>query len=339
MNLDNSTIRHMTTLVTGGTGFLGSHLVRKLLDRGDREVRVLTRSYDRRLSEKGVEVVEGDLTEDDLSAAVEGVDRIYHLAGKVTRDRDRAHELHDLHVEGTRRLLEAVEPDEVEKIVVASTSGTSGVSEDPGDVADESSPPAETLIKDWPYYLSKLYEERLCERYREAEGLPIVIVKPSLLLGPGDERGSSTRDVRLFLEGKVPAAPSGGIAFVDARDAAEAFLRAMDRAAPGEAFMINQVNLALEDYFEKLAAIANRSAPVRSLPDAIVTAGAKALDGLSDRVGVDGGIDPVSVEMARHYWYVDASKAREELDWQPRDPNETLRDTVEWLEQRHPHLG
>lgn len=328
-----------TTLVTGGTGFLGRHLVRRLLDRGDERVRVLARSYDRRLAEAGAEMVEGDLTDGrGLEAAVEGIDRVYHLAGKVTRNRERAHEMHELHVDGTRRLLEALVDPSPERIVVASTSGTVAVSRDSDEVSDEDAPTREELVADWPYYLSKIYAERVCRRFVDDLDLPIVVVRPSLLLGPGDERGSSTEEVRLFLEGKVPAAPSGGVSFVDVRDAADGFVRALEHGNAGESYLLSQANLALEDYFEKLAAIADRPAPLRSLPDDVLAAGARALDSVGRRLGLEPDLDPVSVEMARHYWYVDASKARRELDWSPRDPNETLRDTVRWLRDNHPHL-
>src|SRR5690554_6368134 len=98
----------MTTLVTGGTGFLGRHLVDKLIERGE-DVRVLTRSFNPELSEMGVEVIEGSLKNlDDIERAIDGVTQVYHLAGKVERDRTRAHEMYDIDVEGTRRLFRAL---------------------------------------------------------------------------------------------------------------------------------------------------------------------------------------------------------------------------------------
>ncbi|MFW5968171.1 MAG: NAD-dependent epimerase/dehydratase family protein, partial [Persicimonas sp.] len=107
----------MTTLVTGGTGFLGRHLVDKLVARGE-DVRVLTRTFDPSLADRGVEVVEGSLGRaEDVRRAVEGVRRVYHLAGKVERDPRRAHLMYELHVEGTRRLLGALVDEDVEKVV------------------------------------------------------------------------------------------------------------------------------------------------------------------------------------------------------------------------------
>jgi len=329
----------MTTLVTGGTGFLGRHLVDQLLER-EASVRVLTRSYDRDLAEKGVEIVEGSLgSDEDVRSAVDGVDRVYHLAGKVDRRPDRAHEMYELHVEGTRRLLDALTDIEVDKIVVASTSGTVGVSEDPNVVATEESDTKESILRDWPYYLSKIYAERVCRQLADAHDLPIVLMRPTLLLGPGDWRGSSTNDVVLFLKGEIPAVMSGGISFVDVRDAADAFVRAMERGTPGEAYLLGAVNLALAEYFERLETISGVSAPSMPVPDGLMVAGSKLLSSASRAVGRDSEIDPVSVEMAQYYWYIDSTKAENELDWRPRDPDETLRDTVRWIRNHHPDFG
>src|SRR5215213_8407434 len=96
------------TLVTGGTGFLGSHLVRLLVEEGVKNVRVLATSSPPWLEELGVELVRGSVTEAaDVARAVEGVAEVYHLAGRVSRERDDSHEMFRLHVEGTRLLCEA----------------------------------------------------------------------------------------------------------------------------------------------------------------------------------------------------------------------------------------
>lgn len=326
-------------LVTGGTGFLGRHLVSRLLERDD-TVRVLTRSYDRELAERGADIVEGSLLEpDDVRRAVDGIDRVYHLAGNVTRRRDASHEMYDLHVTGTRHLLEALVGTDVDKIAVASTSGTVGVSEDPETMATESSPVRENLVREWPYYLSKIYQERVCHEYLEDHSLPIVLLRPTLLLGPGDRRLSSTRDVTLFLQRKIPAIASGGLSFVDARDAADGFLRAMEHGEVGENYLLGQANMSFESFFERLEALSGVSAPRVSLPGEAMVAGAKMLDGAMQLLGRESEMTPVSAEMAQYYWYIDASKARERLDWQPRDPDETLYDTIQWLRHHHPSLA
>lgn len=329
----------MTTLVTGGTGFLGRHLVDRLL-RAGKSVRVLTRSFDRELSERGVDIVEGSIRQaDDVRRAVDGSDRIFHLAGKVERRREHTHEMYELHVEGTRRLLEAARASDVEKIVVASTSGTVGVSESPDTVATEDSDTKESLLRNWPYYLSKLYAERVCEEYVRDHELPIVTMRPTIFLGPGDWRGSSTNDVVLFLQGKIPGSMSGGLSFVDVRDAAEGFRLAMEKAEPGETYLLGQANMTVRDFFERLETISGVSAPKLPLPDQLMVAGSRLLDSASRALGREPEVDPVSVEMAQYYWYIDSSKAKHELGWSPREPMETLRDTVRWIRKHHPDFA
>ena len=89
--------------------------------------------------------------------------------------------------------------------------------------------------------------------------LEVVSVNPSLLLGPGDVNGSSTEDVRLFLEGSIPAVPAGGLSFVDARDAADAMLRAMDRGRAGERYLVGACNLTFREFFARLGRVSGQS--------------------------------------------------------------------------------
>lgn len=329
----------MTTLVTGGTGFLGRHLVHRLLDRGE-DVRVFTRSFDIELADRGAEIVEGSLTDaSDVRRAVDGVDAVYHLAGKVTRDRSQAHTMYNLHVEGTRRLFGALLDESVDKIVYASTSGTVGVSDNPDFVATDDSPMAESIVRDWPYYLSKIYAERVCEKFVEDHDLPVVIMRPTLLLGPGDRNRSSTGDVILYLERKIPAAMPGGISFVDVRDTADAFIAAMDSGNVGESYLLGACNLPISDFLKRLEDITGLPRPKLPVPGKAAVFGSKWLDRAMKAVGLESDLDPVSVEMAQYYWYIDATKAKRELDWSPRSPNETLRDTVRWIQKNHPEFA
>ncbi len=330
-----------TILVTGGTGFLGRHLIHQLRERApEATLRVLTRSFDLELADQGVELIEGSLTEaQDVRRAVEGAHQIYHLAGRVERDSERAHLMYDLHVEGTRHLLDASRDQPVDKIVLASTSGTVGVSKDPEFLATEHSPYVEHIVKDWPYYLSKIYTERVAQRFVEEYDLPVVTLRPSLLLGPGDRKQSSTGDVTLFMKKKIPAALNGGISFVDVRDCADAFIAAMEHAAPGSTYLLGGANMELVTFFEHLEHITGIRAPWLPIPDEAMSLGAKLLNGAMRTLGRKAEVDPISVEMARHYWYVDSAAARRDLGFSPRDPMETLRDTVRWIEQFHPDFA
>jgi dihydroflavonol-4-reductase len=129
------------TLITGGTGFLGSHLVRQLTEEGAKDIRVMATSIPDWLVDLGVETFAGSITNaEDNKRAVEGISQIYHLAGKVSREREDARAMYDIHVEGTRLLCDAAKAAGVKTIVLASTSGTIAVTEDGEAVPDETYP-------------------------------------------------------------------------------------------------------------------------------------------------------------------------------------------------------
>ena len=322
------------TLVTGGTGFLGSHLVRLLVAEGVKNVRVLSTSAPAWLEELGVESVRGSVTSpEDLARAVEGVGEIYHLAGRVARSRDGAHEMYRLHVEGTRLLCEAAARAGVRSVVLASTSGTVAVT-DTGDVVpDEDWPTPADIISRWDDYASKVFQERAALGNFSGQNQRLVIMNPSLLLGPGDERLSSTKVVLDFIGRKIMTVPKGGLSFVDARDAAQAFYAAMREGRHGERYLLGAVNWTFDKFFGRLERLTGVSAPFLSLPSRLAVAGSRGLGALYKHWKLAPPVEPVEVEMAEYFWYVDASKARRELGFAPRDPSETLLDTVNYVRE------
>src|SRR5690348_1297513 len=170
-----------------------------------------------------------------------------------------------LHVDGTRRVLDRMGAAGVRRMVLASTSGTIGVSKDE-EILDESAPYAEEIVAGWPYYASKIYQERLAFEHGKRLGIDVIAVNPSLLLGPGDRRLSSTGDVRKFIKKKIPVVPEGGINFVDARDAATATAAALERGRPGERYLLGGPNWTMKEFFARLGRVANVAPPRLRLP-------------------------------------------------------------------------
>jgi dihydroflavonol-4-reductase len=274
------------------------------------------------------------LDRDRLRAAAVGCDGAFHCAGKVSHNRSDADDLYRVHVEGTKNLLDACAAAGVRRVVIASTSGTVAVSET-RHVATEEDPSPIGVVSRWPYYRAKLFAERAALE-RNGPGFEVVSVNPSLLLGPGDVHGSSTGDVRLFLEGAIPVVPSGGLSFVDARDAAEAMRLAMEYGRGGERYLVGACNLTCRDFFARLSRLSAVRPPWIPMPPSreFARVGALVMQRVASRVGLSSSLDPVRAEMAQCYWYLDSRKAERELGWSARDPNATLYETVEDLRAR-----
>ena len=321
-----------SVLVTGATGFLGEHLCAELVGRGHK-VRALARTRSDYLADLGCTIHRGDvLSAKDLDAALPGCSAVFHLAGMVSRDPDDTQRMMRLHVDGTRAVLEAMARHGVKRLVLASTSGTIAVSEDEA-ILDETSTAIEELVTGWPYYASKVYQERLAFDLGKQLGIDVIAVNPSLLLGPGDRRLSSTGDVLRFLRGQIPVVPEGGVNFVDVRDVAAATATALERGRPGERYLLGGPNWTVEEFFGRLSRAAKVRAPRLKLPPKVERWSAAALEQVYRWRGKEPPVDRISVEMSQHYWWFDSGKAERELGFEARDPGLTLHDTVKYLRQ------
>ncbi|MCB9558602.1 MAG: NAD-dependent epimerase/dehydratase family protein [Deltaproteobacteria bacterium] len=322
------------TLITGATGFLGRHLTEYMVQSGATALRALTHNPPPPwLEALGIECIQGSVLDASaLKRALDGIAFVYHLAGRVSRNPDNTRQMHAVHVDGTRALFAEAIAAQVKRIVLASSSGTIAVSESADDRPDESFAAPIEIISRWPYYASKAYQEQTATALAKQPGAPeLVTLNPSLLLGPGDERLSSTNDVLRFLRSDIPVVPSGGINFVDARDVAPAFVAAMERGKPGERYLLGGPNWTFREFFGRLERISKVRAPKIAPPDKLVTFGARLLDRVYRHRGKLPPIDAASVEMATYFWYLDDSKARAELGFENRDFGETLFDTVDYL--------
>ncbi|HEY0427983.1 MAG TPA: NAD-dependent epimerase/dehydratase family protein [Pyrinomonadaceae bacterium] len=320
-------------LITGGTGFLGTHIVRQFLENGEKNLRVMASSVPVWMRDAGVEAAEGSVTNrEDVANAVKNASAVYHLAGRVSRDNEDAALMNKIHVEGTRILCEAAKESGVKTFVLASSSGTIAVSENE-DILDETYPTPVEIISRWAYYASKYYQERTALENFDGKGLKLVILNPSLLLGTGDERLSSTKVILDFLARKIPYTPSGGLSFVDARDAAAAFINSLEKGSHREKYLLGAANMTFAQFFGRLARLSGVSAPVLRVPKRLAMAGASLIDSVFKNWNKPSPIQPKEVEQAEYFWYFDSAKAAEELDFAPRDAQETLQDTISYLKE------
>lgn len=318
----------MNVLVTGGSGFLGSAIV-EALEASAHHATVFSRSE----PVIGSAWCAGSVEERGaLIAAAEGHDAIIHLAGRAVLSRRGGYRtLRQLHVEGTVNAITAARNAGINRVVLASTSGVVAVGESPDFIADDDAPHASRLVRRWPYYLTKIEAERAAFDRGRALGVEVVSLRPSLLLGPGDRRFNSTGVVRDFLAGSIPLVPPGGLSFVDVRDAAAAFVAALEHESPRRSYLLTAANQRFSEFFGALERLSGVPSPRMQLPPTLVATASRAVGPFG---GVLSMIDPVVAEMSEHYWFADATRAREELRFAPRPADETLSETIQWIRNR-----
>jgi dihydroflavonol-4-reductase len=325
----------MTTLVTGATGFVGSHVARKLVDAGH-SVRVLVRSSSNLQPLEGlpVERVEGDLRDpESLERAMNGVRRLFHVAADYRLWTRTPEELYKSNVEGTRSLFQAAGRADVERVVYTSTVATIAVPSHGERLPNEETHASiDEMIGH--YKRSKFLAEREAIEFAAA-GLPVVIVNPTAPVGPGDWKPTPTgRIIVDFLNGKMPAYVDTGLNLVAVEDVAAGHLLAAERGRIGERYILGARNMTLKQILGILAAITGRSAPRIRLPHAVALAAGYADEWFSRLTGREPQIPVEGVKMSRHRMFVESDKAERELGFIPGPVEAALERAVRWYEER-----
>lgn len=322
----------MTTLVTGASGFVGSHVVRKLLERGE-SVRVLLRPASQAAALEGlaVERATGDLRDAaSLREAVRGVRCVYHVAADYRLWARDPRQIYSSNVDGTRDLLRAARDAGVEKFVYTSSVATIAVHH-PGALPDESTPvQLEEMIGH--YKRSKFLAEQEALR-AAAEGMPVVIVNPTTPVGPWDWKPTPTGKIILdFLRGKMPAYMDTGLNLVPVEDVATGHLLAAERGRIGERYILGGRNLTLKQILEALAHITGRTAPRLQIPYAVAFAAGAVENAFARLAGREPQIPLDGVRMARHRMFVQTGKAERELGFIAGSVEAALERAVNWYE-------
>jgi dihydroflavonol-4-reductase len=325
----------VTVFVTGGTGFVGSHIVRALV--GDRRrVRCLVRrSSDLgRLAGLDVERVEGDVTDAaSLRRAMAGAEVVFHAAADYRLYARDPRELYRNNVDGTRNLLTVAAALGIRKVVYTSSVGTLTPSPD-GAAADER---AQAVLGDMvgDYKRSKFLAEREVDGF-SARGLPVVVVSPSTPVGEGDAKPTPTGQIIVdFLNRRLPAYVDTGLNLVDVRDVAVGHLLAADRGRPGERYILANVNLTLRELLELLGRLSGLAPPRLKLPHWVPLAIAHLENPIARWLGRRPRVPLDGVRMARTKMFFDGGKAVRELGV-PQSPIEpALARAVRWFIDHH----
>jgi dihydroflavonol-4-reductase len=320
----------MFSLVTGANGFIGSHLTQFLLRQGEK-VRVLVRPQsDRRLLEGlPVEFAYADLREpSSLPAALNGVDRVYHVAADYRLWAKDPQEIYQSNIAGTRNLLIAAREAGIGRFIYTSSVGTL-VPPHPRTLPDEDT---RLRLDDMigHYKRSKfLAEQEAAQAARN--GQPVVIVNPTTPVGPGDWKPTPTGRIILdFINGRMPAYVDTGLNFVAVEDVAKGHWLAAERGQVGARYILGDRNLTLKQLLEILSRLSGRPVPRVRLPHAVPYVAALVDSLFSAVVGRPPHIPLEGVRMARHKMFVGGSKATRELGFQPGPLERALERAIQW---------
>lgn len=323
------------TLVTGATGFVGSHVVRLLIQRGD-EVRITVRDTTRddvlagsddALVGPSIERVRADIRDrSSMRRAMRGIERVFHVAGSadLSLPRDAAFAIN---LEGTRIVLEEALRAQVQRVVYTSSVAAVGPAP-PGETADEQSVWDAGRFR-IAYVDSKHAAEEAAVRLG-ARGLPLVIVNPAHVLGPGEPGRSSTVLVRRFLRRQIPAYVDGTLNIVGVEDVARGHLLADERGEVGERYILGNRNFTLQRLFADLGRLSGVQPPVVKLPLPV----ALSLAYGAQRTGAAGMPTPTAVRAASLNWAFANGKAQRELGWRPSPHEDCLEDTIAFYRER-----
>ncbi len=322
-------------LVTGGTGFIGRHIVWQLLQRGS-SVRVLTRDAKKaaRLFGGSVELLSGNLRSGmDVQRAVRGVESIYHCGGFYAFGGRYKNRLREINVAGTENVMAAAWKYKPGKVVHISSAGI---------LAGKHYPLCETdypthSMPGCPYKSSKWESEQVVRQWA-ARGIPVVTVNPTCPLGSGDEKPTPTGRIVLdFLNGKFPFSTRTGINLIDVEDLARGIIAAHDRGRIGERYILGHHNIMLTDLLNLLQKETGLPAPTMELPWSVVAL-AGFFGEILHSVGLAGADSQLCLEtslQAGRIQFFNHSKAMEELGWAPASElTHILRQSIAFFQAR-----
>lgn len=322
----------MKVLVTGATGFLGSWLVRRLLDEGC-AVRITKRPSSQLEELEGLplEIVSGDVTDRaSIVAAARNVDSIFHLAGLIAYARSQRRAMEKINVDGTANVIAAAQENSVRKLVHLSSVVAVGASFDGTPLNEESPFNVEHLHLG--YFDTKYEAEKLVIDAVKARRLDAVILNPSTIYGPGDaKKGSRSVQIKVA-QGRFPFYPPGGVNVVSVEDVVDCIIAAWKKGRTGERYIVAGENLYIKDVFAMIAKEAGVEPPRIHLPKHALLAIGKFGD-LMEKVGQKGPLTSENAWVSTLYHWFDSSKAQRELGLKSKPAHYAIAQSVGWMKQ------
>ena len=323
----------MATLVTGATGFIGSHIARKLVERGE-HVKILLRksSQTENIDDIDVERVYGDVLDpESIKEALKDCDTLYHTAGVASFRKEDYQKMEDINVQGTANVMNAALDAGIKKAV--HTSSIAAIGTDlKGGIANE----------DTKYELEYLGVKYLDTKRRAEEvalemskkGLPVVVVNPATVIGTGDIYLSSTAFILWFYKKKYPGYMDGTLNMVDVEDVAEGHILAAEKGKVGERYILGNANFTLLELFKLLEELTGIPRPKMKIPYFMALASGYFVERI---LGMSfpnySTMDVDSVKLSKLRWHFDSSKAINELGYKPTDIKDSIKNTVLWFKE------
>ena len=321
----------MRTFVTGGTGFIGGAVVRRLLEAGN-EVKVLVRprADTQQLDGLPAERVKGDVRDrESLRRGMAGCGWVFHVAALYSYWGYRWKHFYETNVEGTRQVLEVARDRGAERIVYTSSIAALGVHKDGSSATEDT--PSTLADRIGPYQRSKFLTEAVVRDFAR-RGLPVIIVNPSSPVGIGDHKPTPTGQIVVdFLNGRIFGYVDTGLNIIDVEDVAAGHLLAAERGQAGERYILGGENLTLKQILDLLAEISGRPQVRLRIPHWVAQCWAY-VDVTMARLNPRRipAATPDKVRLSRRYEFFDPGRAVRELGLPQTPAHVALRKAVEW---------
>jgi len=322
------------TLVTGGAGFIGSHVVRDLLAQG-REVRALVMKGENTKNIDGLDVekVEGDVLDPDaMKKAVKGCNKLFHLAAIYALWLPNRRKMYDVNVTGSQNVLWAALKANVEKVVYTSSIASLGVED--GETPATEKTDFNQIDKANDYVFSKYLSDQDARVFAR-EGLPLTIVCPAFPFGARDIAPTPTGQILLdIVNGKTPGYFDAGFNIVDVEDVAKGHILAEQKGKVGEKYILGNQNLKMKDFLDLVARVSGAKLKLRKIPISVAIAMGYVMEYRSDTVTHERPLlSGKALRYARQYLFYDNTKARTELGMEFTSVEQSIGKAVEWFKE------
>ena len=317
-------------LITGATGFLGQHLVKDLLAKGD-QVSILARKTSdlSPFANQSLQVFHGDITDRlALLHTTEQQDVVFHLAGLIAYKRADRKAMEEINVKGTANVVDACITNKVSQLLHLSSVVAIGASPTPNALNEDSEFNLSQF--DLGYFETKRQAEQIIQKAVSENGLNAYMINPSTIYGPGDAtKGSRKTQVKVAL-GKFPFYPPGGVNVVHVDDVIAAIHLCLEKGKPGRRYIVGGDNIRIKELFEIIAQTAGVPSPKYPIPRFALG----ALGFIGDQLRALGKETPLSSETAitaSYFHWFDSERAKKELGYNPRPSSEAIQASVQWM--------